>query len=66
MRQLLYSIVLLVIVSSLSLAQGIAGTNAFPEASYPAPVQGDFSMRDFRFQSGEVLPDFFALKSFWV
>src|SRR5512140_3506414 len=28
-----------------------------PAAQYPEPVSGDFIMRDFRFNSGEILPE---------
>ncbi|HEV3205076.1 MAG TPA: hypothetical protein VGY77_11860, partial [Gemmataceae bacterium] len=32
-------------------------TPSLGAANYPAPVEGDFVLRDFRFQSGETLPE---------
>lgn len=39
-------------------AQNNAGqSRTAPSASYPAPSEGDFVIRDFRFRSGETLPE---------
>jgi homoserine O-acetyltransferase len=42
--------------SSVVKAQG-GGAAAQSPQNYPAPAQGDFRIRDFRFRSGEVLPE---------
>jgi homoserine O-acetyltransferase len=39
----------------LSISLGIAAS--LLAAEYPAPAEGDFTIRDFRFQSGETLPE---------
>ena len=57
MRQAFYFILWLLAINSLAAAQQAAGTNTKYQASYPAPVQADFSIRDFRFKSGEALPE---------
>src|SRR5262249_10500045 len=33
------------------------GASPAAQASYPAPVEGDFTVRDFHFQDGETLPE---------
>src|SRR4051812_13709310 len=35
----------------------LAATGLLQAAEYPAPVEGDFSFRDFKFASGETLPE---------
>ena len=50
LMNILISILLLGIIGFMS-----AGRS--PGQSYPAPVPGDFTVRDFKFQSGEVLPE---------
>ncbi len=57
MRQAFYFILWLLILNSAAVAQQAAGTNTKSQASYLAPVQGDFLIRDFRFKSGEALPE---------
>jgi len=57
MRQAFYFILLLFVLNSLAAAQQAVGINTKSQANYPAPVQGDFLMRDFRFKSGEALPE---------
>src|ERR1051325_9867924 len=32
-------------------------TNFAPAADYPTPTEADFTIRDFKFQSGEILPE---------
>ncbi len=44
------------LLSILSLALSALPTWAQGSASYPAPVEGDYVIRDFQFESGEVLP----------
>jgi homoserine O-acetyltransferase len=42
----------------LALALALAGpTQASAQATYPAPVEGDFTVRNFKFESGETLPE---------
>jgi len=57
MRQAFYSILLLFVVDFSAAAQQAVGINTKSQANYPAPVQGDFVIRDFRFKSGEALPE---------
>src|SRR5262249_48641999 len=42
-----------------NLTKGVQSEAARPaaQANYPAPVEGDFAVRDFRFQDGETLPE---------
>jgi len=40
---------------ALSISMGIAASLC--AADYPAPTEGDFTIRDFKFQSGETLPE---------
>jgi homoserine O-acetyltransferase len=35
----------------------LLGANAACAADYPTPTEGDFTIRDFKFQSGETLPE---------
>ncbi|HEU0040519.1 MAG TPA: alpha/beta fold hydrolase [Verrucomicrobiae bacterium] len=42
---------------TLSLAALLASATALHAADYPAPVEGDYIVRDFRFVSGETLPE---------
>ena len=35
----------------------LLGANAARAADYPTPTEGDFTIRDFKFQSGETLPE---------
>jgi homoserine O-acetyltransferase len=35
----------------------LAFVNRLPAAEYPAPIQGDVTLRDFRFATGETLPE---------
>ena len=35
----------------------LAATTSAPAADYPQPVQGDYTLHDFRFASGETLPE---------
>jgi homoserine O-acetyltransferase len=44
-------------LSFLVLLSGLTARGAEPTAGYPAPQSGDYSIRDFHFQSGEVLPE---------
>src|SRR5438876_381845 len=53
MRQLLLCLFLICFANLTALAQG-------PDAArpnYPAPVEGDYTIKDFHFHSGEVLPE---------
>jgi homoserine O-acetyltransferase len=52
MRPALLLLFLLCSVSSPAFAQ----TSSPPQRNYPAPVEGDYTIANFRFRSGEVLP----------
>lgn len=39
------------------LSLGLSAGQVVHGASYPAPVEGDFVLRDFRFTTGEMLPE---------
>jgi len=53
MRPALLLLFLLCSVSSPAFAQ----TSSSPQRNYPAPVEGDYTIANFRFRSGEVLPE---------
>ena len=53
MRRTLLMLFLFCVPPYVALAQGPAA----PNPNYPAPVQGDYTIKDFRFRSGEVLPE---------
>src|SRR6266516_4903650 len=42
---------------TLSLSALLASAAALRAADYPAPTEGDYVVRDFRFASGETLPE---------
>jgi homoserine O-acetyltransferase len=44
-------------IRSLVLALFLASLSALRAAEYPAPVEGDYVIRDFKFTSGETLPE---------
>src|SRR6185436_18825520 len=54
MHRLILSLPILVFIS---LAQVSAQTQATRQANYPAPVEGDYLVKDFKFKSGETLPE---------
>src|SRR5436309_4768467 len=49
--------VLLVIFLCLVASAGFAQTSNLPPRNYPAPVEGDYVIQNFRFHSGETLPE---------
>jgi homoserine O-acetyltransferase len=57
MKELLVACVAFGIGALSSLASAGQQAGAAPAAEYPTPVQGDFVVRNFRFASGEVLPE---------
>ncbi|HXD10430.1 MAG TPA: alpha/beta fold hydrolase [Anaerolineales bacterium] len=54
MHRLKLSLPILVFIS---LAQVSAQTQATRQANYPTPVEGDYVVKDFKFKSGETLPE---------
>jgi homoserine O-acetyltransferase len=49
-------LILILAIYTLGLARTPA-SQASSQANYPAPVEGDYAIKDFRFRSGEVLPE---------
>src|SRR5947199_10564668 len=49
--------VLLVIFICIVASAGFAQTSNPPPKNYPAPVEGDYVIQNFRFHSGETLPE---------
>src|ERR1700754_2179452 len=45
---------LVLVVSTIGISQTPTGS---PSRNYPTPVEGDYIVKDFRFRSGEVLPE---------
>ena len=48
-------LILTVVVAACSLA--FTQTTPAPQRNYPAPVDGDYTIKDFKFRSGETLPE---------
>src|SRR5437660_8500773 len=49
--------VLLVIFLCIVAIAGFAQTSTPPQRNYPAPVEGDYVIQNFRFHNGESLPE---------
>ena len=49
--------VLLIVLVFLCVIGTVAQTSAPPQRNYPAPVEGDYVITDFKFRSGETLPE---------
>src|ERR1051325_6720750 len=48
-------IILIIVVAACSLA--FSQTTPERQRNYPAPVEGDYTIKDFKFRSGETLPE---------
>src|SRR5689334_5564314 len=48
-------LILIIVVAACSLA--FSQTTPAPSRNYPAPVEGDYAIKDFKFRSGESLPE---------
>src|SRR5690348_8038414 len=48
-------LVLIIVVAACSLA--FSQATPAPSRNYPAPVEGDYTIKDFKFRSGESLPE---------
>lgn len=57
MKHVLFLLIILSAVTSAAFAQTPTPTPTPTPRNYPAPVEGDYVIKDFRFRSGETLPE---------